>query len=98
MIIIRILFFLFMLLLTIGLVVALLFAVGIRKAIKRFRNSAGQTGSSSGYNTNRNQRQWGQKSQNYDGDETIIDQRSPEEANRKIFSESDGEYVDFTEE
>lgn len=31
-------------------------------------------------------------------DEVIIDRRSPDEANRKIFSKSEGEYVDFEEE
>ncbi len=30
--------------------------------------------------------------------ETIIDERSPEEANRKIFPKDEGEYVDFKEE
>ena len=32
-----------------------------------------------------------------DGDEIIIDRRSSEEANRKILSKSEGEYVDFEE-
>lgn len=31
-------------------------------------------------------------------DVVIIDTRSPEKANRRIFSESEGEYVDYTEE
>lgn len=31
-------------------------------------------------------------------DEVIIDHRSPDEANRKIFKESEGEYVDYVEE
>lgn len=30
--------------------------------------------------------------------ETIIDQRDPETANRKIFERGEGEYVDFKEE
>lgn len=34
---------------------------------------------------------------NYDTDEAIIDQRSPEEANRKIIPKDEGEYVDFKE-
>lgn len=29
---------------------------------------------------------------------TVIDQRSPEQAGRKIFSKNEGEYVDFEEE
>ena len=28
----------------------------------------------------------------------VIDQRDPDEANRKIFTEKDGEYVDYKEE
>lgn len=32
------------------------------------------------------------------GDEVIIDRRTPDEVNRKIFSEGEGEYVDFEEE
>ena len=31
-------------------------------------------------------------------DETIIDRRTPDEVNRKIFSKNEGEYVDFEEE
>lgn len=30
-------------------------------------------------------------------DEVIVDERSPEEANRKIFPKDEGEYVDFKE-
>lgn len=31
-------------------------------------------------------------------EDTIVDRRTPDEANRKIFSKSEGEYVDFEEE
>lgn len=31
-------------------------------------------------------------------DEIIIDRRTPDEMNRKIFSKSEGEYVDYEEE
>lgn len=34
----------------------------------------------------------------YGNRETIVDRRTPDEANRKIFSKSEGEYVDFEEE
>jgi hypothetical protein len=34
----------------------------------------------------------------YGDDEMVIDQRDPDEANRKIFTEKDGEYVDYKEE
>lgn len=30
--------------------------------------------------------------------ETVIDRRSPDKANKKIFSKNEGEYVDFEEE
>lgn len=39
-----------------------------------------------------------QSRQSQDCDEIIIDERSPEEAERKIFSKDEGEYVDFKEE
>ena len=39
-----------------------------------------------------------QRQQSQDCDEIIIDERSPEEAERKIFSKDEGEYVDFKEE
>lgn len=33
----------------------------------------------------------------YGNQEGVIDARTPEQANRKIFKENEGEYVDFTE-
>lgn len=42
----------------------------------------------------RGQRRYGNDSQ----DEVIYDSRTPEEANKKIFSKNEGEYVDFEEE
>lgn len=35
---------------------------------------------------------------NRSSDEVIIDRRSPDEAKRKIFTDGEGEYVDFEEE
>lgn len=32
------------------------------------------------------------------GKERVVDQRDPQKARQKIFSEDEGEYVDFTEE
>lgn len=55
----------------------------------------------SGFKTNANQAgsSWhGTGSSSWNNDETIIDRRSPDEANRKIFSKNEGEYVDFEEE
>lgn len=104
MIIIKILVFLFLAMLAVGLLIAGLFALGIRNALRRFRQGGTQTGTGgsgfgkSGYDTGRQSQQWQQNTQGRAGEETIIDQRSPEEANRKIFSENDGEYIDFTEE
>lgn len=43
-------------------------------------------------------RQGGRTYRNAPQDEVIIDRRTPDEANRKIFSEGEGEYVDFEEE
>lgn len=40
----------------------------------------------------------GGRRQNADEDEVIIDKRTPNEANRKIFAEGEGEYVDFEED
>ena len=30
-------------------------------------------------------------------EETVVDQRTPQEANKKIFTKDEGEYVDFQE-
>ena len=35
--------------------------------------------------------------QTYGNQEGVIDARTPEQANRKIFKDNEGEYVDFTE-
>lgn len=55
---------------------------------------------SSGFKTNAGSQDntWqGGGSSSWNDDETIIDRRSPDEANRKIFSKNEGEYVDFEE-
>ena len=102
MIIIRFILFMFLLLLVIGIVVAALFAIGIRKTLKNLRGDKGGGSHSSthtwSYDSTRNGRQQSQNRQTNADNETIIDQRSPEEANRKIISDSEGEYIDFTEE
>ena len=45
----------------------------------------------------RGQRQTNRTTRTADG-LTIVDNRSPEKANKKIFAQDEGEYVDFTEE
>lgn len=53
---------------------------------KDFRNTAdGPHNGGRGYSSGR-------------GKETVVDRRSPEEAGKKIFSKTEGEYVDFEEE
>ena len=42
---------------------------------------------------NQQRRTYGQ-----DGQEQVFDTREPEEANKKIFKEDEGEYVDYVEE
>ena len=38
------------------------------------------------------------KRNSYGDDEKVIDTRNPEDANKKIFTKDEGEYVDYTEE
>ena len=59
----------------------------VRKQFKDFRGQSSTDGP-----------RWQQYSQNSTKDETIIDRRSPNEMNRKIFSKNEGEYVDYVEE
>lgn len=53
---------------------------------RKFNSASGRNGSS--------RQQYGGRT---DDDEVIIDRRTPDEANRKIFSKNEGEYVDFEE-
>lgn len=57
---------------------------------KQFKGFRGQD------NGNRQDRQ--QYRQTSGDDEIIIDRRTPDEMNRKIFSKNEGEYVDYEEE
>lgn len=57
---------------------------------KQFKGFRGQD------NGNGQDRQ--QYRQTSDDDEIIIDRRTPDEMNRKIFSKNEGEYVDYEEE
>ncbi|HEY9543751.1 DUF4834 family protein [Prevotella sp.] len=40
----------------------------------------------------------GHNRRSYPDGESVIDQRSPQEAKQKIFKKDEGEYVDYTEE
>ncbi|MCD8291751.1 MAG: DUF4834 family protein [Prevotella sp.] len=61
-----------------------------------FGKSNGSYGNSSSYGRGSGFGSYS-KTSNSDGQE-IIDSRNPNEANRKIFSDNEGEYVDFEEE
>ena len=63
----------------------------LRQAMKKGGGS-GDNGASSKHNT-----QYSHRTTRTSDGTTIIDRRSPEEANKKIFAPDEGEYVDFTE-
>ena len=101
MIIIKFIAFLFLAFIVAGLLFLVLVGFGIKNMLRRFRQGNISDGGNNGQSSwQRGQGSWnqGQNNQDYTDDEVIIDQRSPEQANRKIYSENDGEYVDFTEE
>lgn len=59
----------------------------VKKQFKGFRGQDNGNG--------QDRQQYGQTSGD---DEIIIDRRTPDEMNRKIFSKNEGEYVDYEEE
>lgn len=75
----------------------------VKRMTKQFRN-----GSANANHTNRRQQQSStagstkRRSAEYDDgvvvEEELYDERSPRQANRKIFAKDEGEYVDFEEE
>lgn len=89
MFLLKFIFLAFIIFIIIGVVAALSLSHYIRNLIKTFR---GGKGGSNRYDS---------RSRYYDKrrpDDTIIDHRSPNEINKKIFSKNEGEYVDFEEE
>lgn len=76
-----------------GILFVVMLAYRIYRSIKdtarQFRNfgNAGGNAASGGTGNRR-----------YDAEETIIDRRDGEKAKRRIFSDNEGEYVDFEEE
>ena len=89
MILLKGLFFIFIvgLLLIVGLILSVVFKV--YRLHNQLKKGMHNEGNSSGY---------GQNTQNPDGNPTVSDRRDPAKANRKIFSDEDGEYVDYVEE
>ena len=78
----------------------------VKRMTKQFRNGNNHTNRTNG--TNRRQQQSSaagstkRRSTQYDDgvvvEEELYDERSPRQANRKIFAKDEGEYVDFEEE
>ena len=62
----------------------------VKKQFKGFRGQDNGNG--------QGRQQYGQGRQTSGDDEIIIDRRTPDEMNRKIFSKNEGEYVDYEEE
>ena len=88
--------------------VLILLLVGsyILRAVRNMRKAAMQAAEQQAHQhrteTGRQRRQYSQRSQNAHQSqepqvETIIDNRTNEHASRKIFDDSDGEYVEFEE-
>ena len=63
------------------------------RILKIFRNGMNQFNNQSGTPQGRQR-----KRNSYGDDEKVIDTRNPEDANKKIFTKDEGEYVDYTEE
>lgn len=82
------------------IVLAIAFAVGIffYRIYRQIHNAARQFKQQMGGAQQQSDRQSQQGQAHYGDDEVVIDQRDPDEANRKIFSEKEGEYVDYKEE
>ena len=110
-------FFLFLFFLAI--LIIMLTGSFILKKVRDFRKTMQEAADQQAFNnrteTGRKRQQYGNRSQNYQGNaqqsgyesarhtqtetgETIIDNRHRERENKKIFDDSDGEYVDFVEE
>lgn len=81
------------------LVIAFAFYRRLHSMARRFQEQMGNFGGDAQTSARRRSAS-GQRRRSEDKncDETIIDERSPEEVNRKIFPKDEGEYVDFKEE
>lgn len=71
------------------LIVAFRIYSSVKDVMRQFRNFGNTSGKTTSGTTG---------GKRYGADETIIDRRDGEKANRRIFSDNEGEYVDFEEE
>jgi cell division protein FtsL len=84
-------FFKFILIIFIAIVIAI--AVVVIRVYKRIHQAAQQIREQMGGEASQNQK----RQHPYSGDDEIIDNRDPEKANQKIYSDNEGEYVDYEE-
>lgn len=70
----------------------------LHRHAKQFFRQAGDAMNGQRNTSQRTQQHNSRGSSGMPDGETIIDQRDPETANRKIFERGEGEYVDFKEE
>lgn len=86
--------FIFVFLLIAFLLVLLMVAAVVLRMVgsvrKAFRMQGGQQQNNSG-------RHYDDRQESFGTEERVIDRRNPQKANRKIFTENEGEYVDFEE-
>ncbi|MDO4160388.1 MAG: DUF4834 family protein [Prevotellaceae bacterium] len=77
------------------LFIFIVFGIMAFRVYRSFHNVAKQF---KDLNKNRTNGYNGQQRRATSDDDVIIDSRNPDDANRKIFSDNEGEYVDFEEE
>lgn len=73
------------------LTIVIVTAVGIFKLVQHMRNISQKFGGQQTYDNTK-------RSHQTSGESEVIDTRSTEKANRKIFSKDEGEFVDYKEE
>lgn len=78
-------------------VVFVVFAFIIWRAWRKIHNTVNQFNSQFGSGAYQNEDVSPHRSTTTDSGETIIDMRSQEKANQKIFRKDEGEYVDYEE-
>ncbi len=87
--------FFFIIILIVILMVLLMGATVVARIVhavrKAFQSGNEQQSSSHGGYSSRN------RHETYGDEEKVIDKRTPQEANRKIYADNEGEYVDFEE-
>jgi len=86
MILLKGIFFLFLIGIVFVVVAVLSVAFKIYRMHQQLKNNAPQDW------------QYDQPTQKNDGSTTVSDRRDPAKANRKIFSDDEGEYIDYEEE